>query len=145
MRINYAIGALNPVHFCNQKTLPRVVGKESDEYYFSCGPQNRRNNALNDGSKPAETRSWEHYFGDSRPTGKVVFVRLFPYYLASRGINIQMRLTFLMVFPRDLHLAPCYLSSSSTTYPFMLLHLRLICMLTTQRWLPVRITAQLID
>ena len=45
MRINYAIGELNPVHFCNRGAFPQVVGGESDKYYFSCGPQNRRNKA----------------------------------------------------------------------------------------------------
>ena len=53
--------------------------------------------------------------------------------LVKLGINSQMLPTFLMVFPRDLYSALCYLSSSVMAYPFMSLHLRLICMLMIQR------------
>ena len=45
----------------------------------------------------------------------------------------QVSLLFVMVFPRDPYLAPCYLSSLSMTYRFTSLNQELICMLTTQR------------
>ena len=48
-------------------------------------------------------------------------------------INSQVSLLFVMVFPRDPYLAPCYLSSLSMTYRFTSLHQELICMPTIQR------------
>ena len=56
-------------------------------------------------------------------------------------INSQVSLLFVMVFPRDPYLAPCYLSSSSMTYRFTSLHQELICMPTIQRCPPVRTIA----
>ena len=47
--------------------------------------------------------------------------------------NSQVSLLFVMVFPRDPYLAPCYLSSLSMTYRFTSLHQELTCMPTVQR------------
>ena len=47
--------------------------------------------------------------------------------------NSQVSLLFVMVFPRDPYLAPCYLSSLSMTYRFTSLHQELTCMPTIQR------------
>ena len=54
--------------------------------------------------------------------------------LLSWKIKSQVSLLFVMLFPRDPYLAPCYLSSLSMTYRLMSLHHELICMPMIQLW-----------